>query len=185
MKTLVLGGTRSGKSAWAEQQVRTALDVTYVATAPPRTGDAEWGARVTAHRDRRPAAWDTVETGGDPGALAAVLCSTVDRTLLVDDLGGWLAGAFDATNAWEDPAGAAPCCDDLVAAVAACRAPLMLVSPEVGWGVVPATRSGRLFADTHGRLNERVAAVCDAVVLVVAGLPLELKRDGRPLYPGG
>jgi adenosylcobinamide kinase/adenosylcobinamide-phosphate guanylyltransferase len=57
------------------------------------------------------------------------------------------------------------------------------VSPEVGWGVVPATRSGRLFADTHGRLNQRVAAACDAVVLVVAGLALPLKRDGEPLYP--
>jgi adenosylcobinamide kinase/adenosylcobinamide-phosphate guanylyltransferase len=185
MKTLVLGGTRSGKSAWAEEQVRPHGAVTYVATAPPRSGDAEWEARLAAHRARRPLGWDTVETGGDPGVLAAVLRSTVDTTLLVDDLGGWLTGAFDAAAAWEDPAGIGPRCDDLVAAVAACRTRLVLVSPEVGWGVVPATRSGRLFADTHGRLNQRVAAACDAVVLVVAGLPLPLKRDGGPLYPAG
>ncbi|MCW2612433.1 MAG: adenosylcobinamide kinase / adenosylcobinamide-phosphate guanylyltransferase [Actinomycetota bacterium] len=184
MKTLVLGGTRSGKSAWAEERVRTEA-VTYVATAPPRTGDADWDARIAAHRDRRPAGWDTVETGDDPGALAAVLRSTVDRVLLVDDLGGWLTAAFDAADAWEDPAAVTPRCDDLVSAVAACRTRLVLVSPEVGWGVVPATRSGRVFGDAHGRLNQRLAAACDSVVLVVAGLPLPLKRDGEPLHPAG
>jgi adenosyl cobinamide kinase/adenosyl cobinamide phosphate guanylyltransferase len=159
--------------------------VTYVATAAPRTGDAEWDARIAAHRDRRPEGWDTVETGGDPGALADVLRSTEHRTLLVDDLGGWLTAVFDAAGAWEDPAGVVRPCDELVAAVAACRTRLVLVSPEVGWGVVPAIRSGRVFADTHGRLNQRIAAACDAVVLVVAGLAMPLKRDGEPRYPAG
>jgi adenosyl cobinamide kinase/adenosyl cobinamide phosphate guanylyltransferase len=181
-RTLVLGGTRSGKSAWAEAQAGTSGAVTYVATAPPRTGDAEWDARVAAHRVRRPAAWDTVETGADPAALvAAVRDVPAGRTLLVDDLGGWITTALDAARAWDHPAGAATVgepCDALVAAVRGCRSRLLLVSPEVGWGVVPATRAGRLFADAHGRLNQRLAAVCDDVVLVVAGLPLPLKGDG-------
>jgi adenosyl cobinamide kinase/adenosyl cobinamide phosphate guanylyltransferase len=182
--TLVLGGIRSGKSAWAEAQVRPTGPVTYVATAPPRPGDGDWDVRIAAHRDRRPPGWSTVETGGDPAALAAVVrAAGSDRALLVDDLGAWLTTALDAADAWADPAGAdlvAAACDDLVAAVGACRVRLLLVSPEVGWGVVPATRAGRLFADAHGRLNQRLAAACDDVVLVVAGLALTLKRAGGP-----
>jgi adenosylcobinamide kinase/adenosylcobinamide-phosphate guanylyltransferase len=180
MKTLVLGGTRSGKSAWAEDAVSGA--VTYVATAPPRPGDADWDARLAAHRARRPAAWDTVETGADPAALLTVLAAAgPGRTLLVDDLGAWTTAALDAAGAWDDPAGARTVedvCGSLVEAVAGCRAAIALVSPEVGWGVLPATRAGRVFADAHGRLNQRLAVVCDTVTLVVAGLPLPLKGRG-------
>jgi adenosylcobinamide kinase/adenosylcobinamide-phosphate guanylyltransferase len=180
MKTLVLGGTRSGKSAWAEGLV-TGL-VIYVATAPPRPGDADWDARLAAHRSRRPAAWDTLETGADPAALLSVLRATdPDRTLLVDDLGAWTTAALDAAGAWEDPAGARTVedvCAALVDAVAGCAAAVALVSPEVGWGVLPATRAGRVFADAHGRLNQRLAAICDSVTLVVAGLPVALKGRG-------
>jgi adenosylcobinamide kinase/adenosylcobinamide-phosphate guanylyltransferase len=73
--------------------------------------------------------------------------------VLVDDVGNWLTSALDAAGAWEVPGG----------------------SPEVGWGVVPATRAGRVFADAQGGLNHRLAAACDAVTLVVAGLPVRLK----------
>jgi adenosylcobinamide kinase/adenosylcobinamide-phosphate guanylyltransferase len=181
MKMLVLGGTRSGKSAWAESSVTGA--VTYVATAPPRPGDADWDARIALHRDRRPGSWDTVETGTDPAALPAVLrAASADRTLLVDDLGAWTTAALDDAAAWDDPAGAGTieaACAALVDALTACAAPVVLVSPEVGWGVLPATRAGRIFADAHGRLNQRLAAVCDRAVLVVAGLPLPLDGAAR------
>jgi adenosylcobinamide kinase/adenosylcobinamide-phosphate guanylyltransferase len=183
MKILVLGGMRSGKSAWAEDRAATMGAgppgaVTYVATAPPRPGDADWDARIEAHRARRPTTWSTIETGADPGTLLAVLRDAApDRTLVVDDLGAWLTSALDAAGAWDHPAGARTVddlCGDLVAAVRACGAPLLLVSPEVGWGVVPATRAGRVFADAQGRLNQRAAAACDSAVLVVAGLALPL-----------
>jgi adenosylcobinamide kinase/adenosylcobinamide-phosphate guanylyltransferase len=178
MKTLVLGGTRSGKSAWAERAVSGT--VTYVATAPPRPGDADWDARLAAHRARRPAGWDTVETGADPAALLAVLAAAEPgRTLLVDDLGAWTTAALDAADGWTDGARVIhDTCSRLVAAVASCPAEVALVSPEVGWGVLPATRAGRVFADAHGALNQRLAVVCDRVTLVVAGLPLPLKGRG-------
>jgi adenosylcobinamide kinase/adenosylcobinamide-phosphate guanylyltransferase len=177
-RTLVLGGTRSGKSVWAEARAGTG-DVTYVATAAPRPGDDDWAARVAAHRARRPHHWRTVETGSEPSALPAVLSAF--GTLLVDDLGGWLTAALDAAGAWDHPDGGKlvdDLCGDLVAAVARTPSRLRLVSPEVGWGVVPATRAGRVFTDAQGRLNQQLAAVCDAVVVVVAGLPLVLKSPG-------
>jgi adenosylcobinamide kinase/adenosylcobinamide-phosphate guanylyltransferase len=176
-RTLVLGGVRSGKSAWAESLLAGAGPVGYLATAPARDGDADWAARLDAHRRRRPPAWTTVEVGGDPGLLPAALRAG-DRPLLVDDIGNWLTAALDAASAWEHPDGARTvdaACDDLLDAVGRCAAPLVLVSPEVGWGVLPATRAGRVFADAQGRLNQRLAAGCDEVTLVVAGLPLRLK----------
>lgn len=99
-------------------------------------------------------------------------------TTIVDDLGTWLTGALDDADAWDRPRGiVAPAADALCAAVQQYRGDLVLVSPEVGWGVVPATRSGRLFQDEMGTLNSRLAATCETVVLVVAGLPLPLKSD--------
>ena len=179
MKILVLGGMRSGKSAWAEDRAAgTATAVTYVATAPPRPGDADWDARIGAHRARRPAGWSTAETGADPAALLGVLrAAGPSDTLVVDDLGSWLTTALDGADAWADPAGARTVdqvCGQLVDAVGACAGSLLLVSPEVGWGVVPATRAGRVFADAQGGLNQCLAAVCDSAVLVVAGLALPL-----------
>jgi adenosylcobinamide kinase/adenosylcobinamide-phosphate guanylyltransferase len=166
----VLGGARSGKSAHAEGLV---LDdfVTYVATARRDPSDAEWQARIAAHIARRPSTWSTVETTDLPAVLASV-----PETLLVDDLATWLTGVLDDTGAWEGPVDKARLqCDDLVDAVARRDGPLVMVSAEVGLGVVPATRSGRLFRDELGSLNARLAQVCDEVLLLVAGLPLRLK----------
>ena len=170
-RVLVLGGARSGKSAYAEQRLLAAPAVTYVATAPPRDDDADWAARVQAHVGRRPAGWTTVETGDVAGVLR-----DADVPLLVDDLGLWLTRAVDDAGAWEGPLDAVTAaCDDLVAAWRAFRGTAVLVAPEVGAGVVPATASGRRFRDLLGALTTRLAAESDEVVQVVAGLPRRLR----------
>ncbi|BBZ33152.1 bifunctional adenosylcobinamide kinase/adenosylcobinamide-phosphate guanylyltransferase [Mycolicibacterium confluentis] len=176
MRTLVLGGIRSGKSRWAEQAIQAAAEapstVTYVATAPVRE-DPEFAARIAGHRERRPAAWRTVESAD----VAEVLRRSPAPTL-VDDVGNWLTTAMDQREAWQGGSVVADV-EDLVDAVAQFTQPLVLVSPEVGLTVVPATPAGRLFTDALGTLNQRLAAVCDRVVLVVAGLPLTVKPAGQ------
>jgi adenosyl cobinamide kinase/adenosyl cobinamide phosphate guanylyltransferase len=179
MHTLVLGGIRSGKSGWAERLAATgSRPVTYLATAPHRRDDQDWAARIRAHRERRPGNWDTREVSSSPAALPSALrAAGAGSVALVDDVGNWLVGAFDAAGAWELPDPWAAVADDveaLVTAVAACPADTVLVSPEVGWTVVPATRSGRVFVDAQGTLNQRLAAVCEHAVLVVAGRALRL-----------
>jgi adenosylcobinamide kinase / adenosylcobinamide-phosphate guanylyltransferase len=172
MRTLVLGGIRSGKSRWAEQAIEAAAGphptVTYVATAADRD-DAKFAERIAAHRHRRPPAWSTVESSDVPAVLRR--CQT---PTLVDDVGNWLTAVMDRRRAWEGGAVDADV-EDLVGAVADFGSPLVLVSPEVGLSVVPATAAGRLFTDALGTLNQRLAAVCDRVVLVVAGLPVTVK----------
>ncbi|WP_305091740.1 bifunctional adenosylcobinamide kinase/adenosylcobinamide-phosphate guanylyltransferase [Prescottella sp. R16] len=180
-RTLVLGGARSGKSAHAEgllDDVPGDVPVRYVATARRYPGDTDWDARIEQHRVRRPAWWSTVETGTDL-PLSDVLASPGPHPpTLVDDLGTWLTGELDDADAWDAPRGTiAGRVDALVAAVAGFDGRLLLVSPEVGLGVIPETRSGRLFRDEIGALNARLAQVCDDVVLVVAGLPLTLKTS--------
>jgi adenosylcobinamide kinase/adenosylcobinamide-phosphate guanylyltransferase len=99
---------------------------------------------------------------------------------LIDDVGTWLTAAMDRRNAWTEGSaadGLAADVDELVAAVGTFGSPLVLVSPEVGLTVVPATAAGSLFADTLGVLNQRLAAICDRVVLVVAGLPVSIKPE--------
>lgn len=165
-RVLVLGAARSGKSAYAEAQVQGA--VTYVATAPDRPGDDEWSARVAAHVLRRPADWTTVETGD----VAAVLADA-DGPVLVDDLGLWLVRVLD--DAGWDEAAVAPALARLEAAWRAARVPVVLVAPEVGAGVVPEHRSGRVFRDLLGTATAVLAAGADEVVQVVAGIPRRLR----------
>ena len=169
-RILVVGGARSGKSAYAEQRLASEPAVTYVATAPPREDDEEWADRVQAHRQRRPAAWRTVETVDVTEHLR-------DGAVLIDDLGLWLTRVLDEEQAWEGGGDGAvrERCDALVAAWAGCAGPAVLVVPEVGAGVVPATRSGRLFRDLLGALTARLAGASDEVFHVVAGLPQRLR----------
>ena len=167
-RVLVLGGARSGKSAYAESRVDG--QVTYVATAPPREGDEEWAARVRSHVARRPAGWRTVETADVAGVLRGA-----PGPVLVDDLGLWLTRVLDAADAWERPGPAFEAAlDELAAAWSAAGVPAVLVAPEVGAGVVPAHPSGRVFRDLLGTATARLAAGSDEVVQVVAGIPRRL-----------
>lgn len=170
-RTLVLGGARSGKSAYAESLVAGG-EVRYLATAIPDPADTDFAARIATHRARRPVDWTVVEAADPAAELAAVASGAT----LVDDIGTWLTARLDARAAWDAPRGTiTPDTDVLVAAVAGYRGRLVIVSPEVGLGVVPATRSGRLFRDEIGTLNQRLAHYCDEAFLVVAGLPMRLK----------
>jgi adenosylcobinamide kinase/adenosylcobinamide-phosphate guanylyltransferase len=176
-RTLVLGGARSGKSAHAEGLL-TETTVTYVATASRYPDDPDWDARIALHVARRPPTWHTVEASAPPD-LPALLTATSydDPPILVDDLSTWLVGVLDAADAWEGNGADAidRHADELVRSVATCRTRLVLVTAEVGLGVIPSTRSGRLFRVHLGALNARVAEVCDEVMLLVAGIPLRLR----------
>jgi adenosylcobinamide kinase/adenosylcobinamide-phosphate guanylyltransferase len=187
-RTLVLGGTRSGKSAHAEGLLPADRPVSYVATARRDPADAEWTARIARHTARRPPAWRTVEPAG-PGELARLLgtAGPDDPPLLVDDVATWLTGVLDDAGAWSGGpdalAAVARPAAELVAAVAGCAARLVLVSAEVGLGVVPETRSGRLFRDELGSLNASLAVACDEVLLLVAGIPVRLKQPESEVGP--
>jgi adenosylcobinamide kinase/adenosylcobinamide-phosphate guanylyltransferase len=180
-RTLVLGGARSGKSAEAERLLAAQPAVDYVATGGERPDDPEWVERVAAHRARRPAGWRTLECDD----LAGVLGSP-GRPLLVDCLTLWLAGVLDRCGVWEggplDPVRKHVA--RLVDAVGGTPRRVVLVSNEVGSGVVPATASGRVFRDELGRLNAEVAAACEEVRLVVAGLPVVVKGGPGPATDG-
>ena len=156
-RVLVTGGARSGKSQEAERRLAGAPEVIYVATAEEYPGDDEWSARLAAHRARRPAHWSTVET-----AVLAPLLRQAGPPLLIDCLGLWLARES------EDP-------DALVEAWQSCQREVVLVTNEVGSGIVPATASGRVFRDGLGRLNARLAAGADEVWHCVAGVACRLK----------
>ncbi len=170
---LVTGGVRSGKSRHAEGLLAGLDRVTYVA-AGPSYDDADWAARVAAHRARRPGSWTTVESSDVAAAITGA-----DGGVLVDCLGTWLTGVVDAADLWEAPTDdvEARVRDELAGVVAALRdapGPVVLVTNEVGLGVVPGHRSGRLFRDLLGIVNQEVAAACAEVHLVVAGRVLRL-----------
>jgi adenosylcobinamide kinase / adenosylcobinamide-phosphate guanylyltransferase len=164
--TLVLGGARSGKSAYAEGLVRPcAPPWTYLATA--QAFDDEMRARIDQHRGRRDERWRTVEA---PLQLVeAISAPELPRPLLVDCLTLWLSNTLLAG------ADLTAASDRLIDALAAANGPIVAVSNEVGLGIVPDTPLGRQFRDAQGWLNQRVAAVADRVVLLAAGLPLTLK----------
>jgi adenosylcobinamide kinase/adenosylcobinamide-phosphate guanylyltransferase len=168
--TLILGGARSGKSRFAQALAEQGEGrLVYVATAGAY--DAEMEERIERHREDRGERWETVEEQYD---LAGVIArhSGSGRTLLVDCLTLWLS------NLMLDERDVGAAFDGMIAALEACDGHVILVSNEVGSGIVPETPLGRAFRDEAGRLNQRVAAQADAVALVVAGLPLWLKGAG-------
>lgn len=171
---LVLGGARSGKSRYAQAQAAASgLAVSYVATA--QALDAEMAARIERHRAERPAGWDLVEA---PLALVAALeaHAAPGRCLLVDCLTLWLSNLLLA-----DAAGARLADETAALLDALPRLPgrLVLVSNEVGQGIVPDNALARRFRDEAGWLHQALAARCARVTLVVAGLPLSLKEAAR------
>ena len=168
---LVLGGARSGKSAFAEQLVtRSDLERVYIATA--RAGDAEMASRIADHRARRGAGWQTVEAP-DKLEYELVAAAGDHRAVLVDCLTLWLS------NIMHDNADADLRSQALADTVSRLPGLVVFVSNEVGLGLVPETPLGRAFRDAQGRLNQAVAAVATHVVFVAAGLPLYLK--GSPI----
>jgi nicotinate-nucleotide--dimethylbenzimidazole phosphoribosyltransferase len=193
MRLLVLGGIRSGKSEVAESLVAGHGRVRYVATARESTSDDAWAARVAAHRARRPEGWPTEELGGSPERAAAperlaelLTGAKPEDAILVDDLGNWLTAVYDAAGDWSDPTAAEGPIGALADAVRTCAAGLVvLVGPEVGLSVLPATEAGRTFADATGLLNQRVAAACDGVALVVAGEVTWLRGGELVGHAGG
>lgn len=172
MRTLVLGGIKSGKSRWAEAAIAESLGpvepVRYLATGSVTDTDPAWLRRIAQHRDRRPRHWSTVESDDIPTQLSKWAAPT-----LVDDVCGWLSATLDRRG-WENGSVSADV-DEMLAAVASFDSPLVLVSHEVGLTIVAATASGRRFTDELGALNQRLAAMCDRVVLMVAGQPLHIK----------
>ena len=164
--TLVLGGTRSGKSAYAESLFEGIETPLYLATGS--AGDDEMSDRIARHRERRGERWKTLE---EPIGLAAALLreSRPDQPILVDCLTLWLANLM----AGERDVGQA--LDALISILPRLKGPVVMVSNEVGWGIVPDNTLARRFRDHAGDLHQRVAVLADSVVLVAAGLPLTLK----------
>jgi len=168
-RALILGGARSGKSARAEALVRSAAgDGIAVYLATSEAGDGEMAARIAQHRARRGPRWITREAPLDlVGAIAGEA-----RPVLIDCLTLWLSNLM---HAGRDVAREA---EGLAAAIERHASPIVLVSNEVGMGIVPDNALAREFRDHAGRLHQHVAAVADRVELVVAGLPLVLKPQG-------
>ncbi|CAN5831925.1 bifunctional adenosylcobinamide kinase/adenosylcobinamide-phosphate guanylyltransferase [soil metagenome] len=170
--TLVLGGARSGKSTHAEKLATGALfgaaprAAVYIATA--EAGDVEMATRIMAHRSRRGAGWTTVE---EPLKLAEALEAAAPhgRPVLVDCLTLWLSNLMHAGADLDQAT------DELIQSLDDHRTPVVFVSNEVGLGLVPETPLGRAFRDAQGRLNMRIAARADRVILMAAGLPLLMK----------
>jgi len=171
--TLILGGSRSGKSLRAETLAeKSGLSVTYIATAPRIEGDEEWSERIGQHRSRRNDQWETVEEELDL-STAIDLASGVEKLVFVDCLTLWLSNLLYAGREVEQEV--ALLCKRLFD----CSGEIILVSNEVGMGLVPENELGREFRDAQGRMNQKVAEVADRVEFVAAGLPLCLKGESN------
>jgi adenosylcobinamide kinase / adenosylcobinamide-phosphate guanylyltransferase len=168
--TLVLGGVRSGKSRYALKLAAHAKRVIFLATAEPRE-DAEMRRKIEKHRAERPEHWVTIE---EPLNLPGAITSATDCDLMVVDCLTLYAAKL--LEAYEGNAAAiGHSIDGLCSALMSSQLSVVLVSNEVGSGVVPAFELGRQYRDLLGEMNQRVAAIADSVVLMVAGLPLVLK----------
>jgi len=168
--TLVLGGARSGKSAFAESLIEELGGGVYIATAEAtedENGDDEMRDRIRAHRDRRGERWETVEA---PLDLGAALEASGDRPVLIDCLTIWLSNLMHHERDTDTAIA------DLIDTLDGAAGPVVVVSNELGLGIVPENALARSFRDAHGRMNQMVARAASRVVFVAAGLPLTLKE---------
>jgi adenosylcobinamide kinase/adenosylcobinamide-phosphate guanylyltransferase len=183
MLTLVIGGARSGKSRFAESLCLHSPKVAYIATA--KVNDEEMRARIARHRQDRPAHWDTFE---EPLAIAQLLRKLRQEydVQLLDCLTVWLSNSLfhyrrQSSKDIEDKV--LTQLDEIVGAAAGIH--LVVVANEVGNGIVPATKVGRIFRDLQGLANQRIAAAADRVLLTIAGIPIQIKplTSGIPMFP--
>jgi adenosylcobinamide kinase/adenosylcobinamide-phosphate guanylyltransferase len=175
MISLVTGATRSGKSEWAEHlALRSQKSVIYIATATRYPDDAEWEDRLQKHRDRRSEDWQTLEV---PIKLAQSILEIQDDVyILVDSLGTWLANFLDCDEeTWLEIE------RKLLESIQSCSVDITFVSEEVGWGLVPEYKSGRIFRDRLGGLSRKIGAIADAVYLVTGGYAINLTQIGEKL----
>lgn len=176
MLTLLIGGARSGKSRFAESLCAHSKRVAYIATA--RVEDKEMAARIARHRQDRPANWLTIE---EPLCIDVALrqAAKTHEVLLVDCLTVWLSNLLyqHRRRAASQIEAIVLSKADLIAGAAPSRH-VILVSNEVGAGIVPSTKVARLFRDLQGQLNQRIAASADQVFLLAAGIPLQIKPAG-------
>ena len=175
------GPSRSGKSAWAEAlAAQSQQPVLYIATSINNPDDLEWQARVKLHRDRRPPHWQLQEV---PNALAEAIAAHQESAktpshhcILIDSLGTWLANQLEQTaQEWQQTEAA------LLETLQNSTERIILVSEEVGWGVVPAYPAGRQFRDRLGTLARRIGVLADQVYLVTTGYALDIKALGQPI----
>jgi adenosylcobinamide kinase/adenosylcobinamide-phosphate guanylyltransferase len=172
IKELILGGARSGKSGLAQRRaLASEMPVVFIATAV--AGDEEMAVRIARHRNCRPREWMTIE---EPLALAAALRDQAmpGRCIVVDCLTLWLSNVMHEGDGYR-----AAQTDALLEVLPDAPGHVILVSNEMGQGIVPAQPLARRFRDHAGWLHQRLAALCDRVTLTVAGLPLEIKGANR------
>lgn len=171
--TLVSGPAASGKSRWAEHLAQiSGSAVVVMATGPDLPEDASWQRRLQRHRARRPPSWRTLEVGGD--LSAALLTLGAHELALVDSLGTWVAAHLEREPAdWQDEVAT------LVDTLQGSRGPVVLVSEETGWGVVPVTPVGGRFRDRLGELQQRLTPVCEGSWLVLHGRAINVANLGE------
>jgi len=172
---LVTGAARSGKSEWAETLAKKkSKSVIYVATATVDPSDREWQKRIERHRLRRPRDWQTLQV---PLELPQTLkIANSSDCLLIDSLGTWVANCLDGDDViWEKTV------QTLLECLQSTPADVILVAEEVGWGVVPAYKSGRQFRDRLGNLVRQIGAIANPVYLVTGSRVLNLNLLGEPL----
>ena len=184
MLTFITGPVRSGKSTLAERFAHEAKrPVIYCATAARDDADPEWIVRIERHRAQRPGEWTLLETAGPHGIdLIETICKVEpDRVVMIESLGTWVADLLGrrAETLGTDVLALAKDVETettrLLEAILGCAAELIVVSEEVGWGIVPAFSSGRVFRDVMGRANQRLCAAAKRAYLVISGVAFDLK----------